>query len=46
MTDKSLAVTDEQNTPECRIMHMSDLSRVLKIINAYDDDDGESAETD
>ncbi len=46
MTDKSLAITGEQGTPECRPMQMSDLNNVLKIINTHDDDDGEAAEVD
>lgn len=44
MSNNDLALTDKQS--ELRIMHMSDLSRVLNIINAHDDDDGEAAEAD
>lgn len=46
MNDKNLALINDTDTPKLRIMHMSDLSPVLNIINAHDEDDGESAETD
>lgn len=46
MNNKNLTLTESENAPELRIMVMSDLSKVLKIISAHDNDDGESAETD
>jgi ribosomal protein S18 acetylase RimI-like enzyme len=38
--------TQTQHTPTLRPMNMSDLVKVVKIINAHDEDDGEAAEKD
>lgn len=46
MTQNNLTLATAQTAPEFRMMYMSDLNSVVKIISAHDDDDGEAAEAD